>query len=777
MNESAQSPDRDDESIGPGSPASLVSQDSSLDLSAIWDTLVRNRWVVLITAVLITGGVAGYTWTLPRIYEASAMVSVERPPAAGQTAMSFNRPPDLESEIGILENSGELSRRVIDRLRTISDTAQVGPFSLFRTEDGTPVDNLTAYTRLQDMTYFQTLPAQSLIRISVESESPKEASVIANVFAEEYQSFNQKISREGVVAARRFLEDQLEKRKGDINEIERDWEQFARNNAVATEGQDGQQVALEFLELQSQRDAIEFQLEQEKRQLEVMTSQLQSSQPSLRENVLREQRVQSLRTQVQVLENQIAALKAEAEQFYINDSSLRGNEERIPELAEIKRRTDGFEARKNVLTEQLVKATEEAGLTVGDGTTALAQVGTLREQIQAQKITIGQLEAQLRGLDRRISQYQSRIKGIPRQAVQREQIDRRRAQAEQFFTDIAAQLQQTVIAEESELGYVKIVRTAITPMFPVRPNLKQNIVLGLLLGIGFGIGGAFVRQAMNHEIYRPVDIQRRGYNLVGVIPKMDRELKEAFNGEAQVTVEGTSISTSLFPLLNPWSPITENYRLMRANLRHAAQTNGKEPEQTQAMLVTSPEPGDGKTTSAVNLAITISMSGKKVLLIDADLRRPNCHKLLGLLRSPGLADVLEKNEPVKNQIQSTVVEGLSVLTAGKSEGPPTELLDSERMRSVIAAAREHFDVIVVDTPPVLAATDPIVLAPFCDTVMVVASANKTDFRALAQVQETFDDVGVEIGGVIFNRYDADRAGSGTKYGYGYDYKYDYSPTS
>jgi capsular exopolysaccharide synthesis family protein len=754
------------------------SNDESLDLHAIWETLKRHKWLILLTCVLITGAVGAYTWIQPKIYQATSIVAVE-PPQATSPMMQFERTPDLQSEIGILENSAELSRRVFRSLRAIADTSSAAAFPLFSPDEGQQaVDEVTIYDYLRANVFFEVVPTQSLISITARSESPREAATIANVFAEEYRRFNQEIAREGVVAARRFLEGQLEKRKSDIRQIEQDWEAFARTNAVATEGQDGQQVAQEYVQLQTQRDALQFELEQEQRMLSVMKSQFEKTRPSLRENVLGEQKVQSLRTQIQVLENQIAALKAQAEQFYINDPTLRDNEGRLPELAEIKRRIDGFESRKVVLTEDLVEATKEAGLRVGDGTTTLAQMGTQQEQIQAQTLKIGQLEAQLKGLENRIAQYQSRIKSIPRQTIQREQLDRRLAQAEQFYTDIAGELQRTIIAEESELGYVKIMRTAVMPALPVSPNLEQNLLLGLLLGLAAGVGGAFVRQSMNWQIYEPDDIQQHGYSLVGVIPKMDRELKKAFKGQTEVEVDGRTLSTSLFPLLNPWSPITENYRLVRANLRYASRQNGEEmAAPAQSMLITSPEPGDGKTTTAANLAITISLSGHRVLLIDADLRRPHGHQLLGLNRSPGLADALSAAASTEDIVQRTVVDNLFFMAAGVPDVPPTELLDSERMRGVLAACNAQFDVVIVDTPPVLAATDPIVLAPYCDAVLVVASADKTDFRALSQTKSTLDAVGVDVGGVIFNRYDAEKASSGYKYGYGYDYKYDYTPTA
>ena len=771
------------ERIGLHTPVrALDHDDTSLDVGTVWETVKRNKWLILGVCVLVTALAAGITLVLPKIYESTAVVSVEESRAEEGMApmMSFAGSRDLSAEIGILENSGELARRVIAEVRLVADAAETGSFTLLTVEEGEgPRTEYELVERLQEMVSFEADSDQGLIEITAESESPAEAAHIANRYAEEYRSFSQEMARAGVVAARTFLEAQLEKRKADIKAIEDDWERFARNNAIATEGQDGQQVAQEYVELQTQRDAVQFQLEQEMRLLEVLRATFEERQPDLRETVLEEQEVQGLRTQIQAIENQIAGLRTQAEQYYINDPRLRGNESRVPELADLKRRIDGFENRKVRLTEDLVAATEAAGLTLGHGTTTLTQMGAQVQQLRTQELKVGQLEAQIEGFNQRIARYQDRITQIPSQTVQREQLERRLAQAEGFYTSIAGELQKTIIAEESELGFVKIMRSAVVPMMPVRPNFKQNIILGLLLGLGFGLGGAFLRQSMNWQIYEPDDIQEQGYSLVGVIPKMDRELRNAFQGEETVDVEGHQLSTRLFPLLNPWSPITENYRLIRTNLKHAftaeegGDGHGGNPT---ILMITSPEPGDGKTTTAVNLAITIALSGRRVLLVDADLRRPNAHKMLGVERSPGLTDILSGRGGREN-IRTTMIDGLQFVSAGIPELPPTELLDTERMRSFLAISRDRFDVVIVDTPPVLAATDPLVIAPYCEAVLVVASADKTDFRGLSQVESTLNAIGVPIGGIIFNRYNAEKASATYKYGYGYDYKYDYSPTA
>ena len=388
----------------------------------------------------------------------------------------------------------------------------------------------------------------------------------------------------------------------------------------------------------------------------------------------------------------------------------------------------------------------------GTGTSgALGRVSELRSRITEQELTIGQLEAQVQGLDSTIATYEPRLSRIPQQTIQREQLERKMGQAERFYASITQELQQTIIAEESELGYVENVRRAFVPTFPVRPNVKQNVVLGFLLGLGFGVGLAFLKHASNSEINRPDDLLRHGYTVTGIIPDMDEEIEKEFRGKETVEIEGHDAVDDCLPILSPWSPVTENYRLIRTNMKYSGKGKAQgEPPAT--ILITSPEPGDGKTTTAVNLALTFVLSGKKVLLIDADMRRPSGHKVLGMERGPGLAEML-RGDGKMQIVRRTYIDGLYFVPAGHAEDPPTEALDSDRMRKLIELGNERCDVVIIDTPPVLAASDPLVLAPFADATYVVTSAAGTDLASLDLARDMLEGVGVAIAGVIFNRFD------------------------
>ena len=766
---------RDSHSATSADPAGAI------DISQIIDTLRRGKWIILTTVFLIAASVGAYTYTLNPIFAAQSIVKVDLG-VQGPGMAAFSQQRDLAGEVGVLEYSAELGTRVVEELRSTEEALGEKPrFPLLYDSEGHRLSTNEVLVKLSESVRFQPMPSQNMIGLTVESEVPEEASTVANLYAAQYESYSREKARASVSAARDFLEGQADKRRAEIQQLEAQWKAFAQSNQVVTQGLGGERLVAEYTELTARRDQLQFELEHEREALRILRNQLSQFEPSLRESVQQEQEATGLKSQIQVLEQRIGEMQAEAAQYYVANPGLEGNSGRIqrdfPDLASLLSNINGLQERKRDLTDQLVaqarnssgSAVAIGGATEAAGTGgALERVNQLRIRITEQEVKVGQLEAQIAGLNDTLDGYQPRLSRIPQQTIQREAIDRKLQQAEQFYQSITTELQRTIIAEESELGFVQIVRRAYVPGIPVRPNMKQNLLLGILLGIGFGIGLAFLREASASQIHGPDDLARHGYKVTGVVPNMSDEIKNEYRGLPTVEIEGHTLSTSLLPILSPWSPVTENYRLIRTNLQFSrdGHRHGGAP---QLIVVTSPEPGDGKTTTAVNLALTFVLGGKKVLLIDADMRRPTTHKLLGMERGPGLAEMLRGRERMQ-VVRKTYIDGLYYVPAGHAEDPPTEALDSDRMKRLVALGRERCDVIIVDTPPVLAASDPLVLAPHADATLVVTSAHNTDVKALDLTRDMLAGVGVTIAGVIFNRFD-EKKSNRANYRYGY-YKYD-----
>lgn len=759
-------------SLGHSPP--LPVDDKSINFAEVWSAVRRGKWIILLTTLLITAAVTGYTRTLDLIFEAGSIVSIEMGGSrtvpigpSSENVISFGIQRSLQGELGVLQNSVELAERVVQRLEAAA--AALGTdqyFPVLRPEEGeTPTTRNTAL-RVMSRVQFQGYSAQSMISVTAESTFPEEAASIANFYAVEYEKYSRERSRASVVAAREFLEEQVEGRWLALQRLENQWEAFAREKEVLTQGQVGERAVAEYTALSTRRDEAQFALEQERFWIELLQQQLEQVEPDLEEKMLQEHVASELESQIEALDRRLADLRIDAEQYYAVTPELRGNEAQVPQLEELVNHIENFTTHKAKLTNQLVAEILRDTIAAAEGG-QLGYVNSLRRRITERQLAARELRAQNDALTARLRSYESTLQGIPRQVLQGEQLERKLVQAEQWYNTFEQQLQQTLIAEEAELGYVKIVRNAFVPYIPVRPDVRQNIILGFLLGIGFGIGLAFVRQAVRTKLGGPRDLTEHGYHLLGIVPRMDRQIKAVFGGKEMVELEGKQFSTRLITHLDPWSPISENYRFIRANIE------SHEPDKPiRSLLITSPEDADGKSVTAVNTAIAMAQSGRRTLLIDADLRRPDIHRLIGLERRPGLADILQGQHPFDEADFATGIPGLHCVPAGHLSRPPGELFGTENMRHLLESVREQFDIVIIDSPPVLVVTDAVVLAPQCDAAVIVVAADKTDLRALEVTQETLSNLGVPVIGTIINRFDARKVG-GYKYGYGY-YRYYYS---
>src|SRR5690606_8563972 len=326
------------------------------------------------------------------------------------------------------------------------------------------------------------------------------------------------------------------------------------------------------------------------------------------------------------------------------------------------------------------------------------------------------------------------------------------------------------------------IREASVPVQPVAPKPMLNLALGIVCGLFFGIGLAFVRHATDHRLRAPQDVECAGSPLLGVVPTFDRLIKQKFGGQRFVGVEGRQVSSLAVAALHPLSPVTEAFRHLRTSVLFSL------PDRPiRTLLVTSPEPTEGKSTIALDLAIAFTQAGRRVLYLDADLRKPTGHTLLGIPREGGLSDLLFHEGPVNWEAYryplrvdwgsfESEADGLYAVTAGQSVPNPTELLGSQKMRDLLRAAKDHFDVVIVDSAPVLAVPEARLLTADCDAVLFVARVNQTSLRALRQARravEVAEGEGARFIGVVVNAVEWPRRPGGYGYGYGYDYGYGY----
>ena len=281
-------------------------------------------------------------------------------------------------------------------------------------------------------------------------------------------------------------------------------------------------------------------------------------------------------------------------------------------------------------------------------------------------------------------------------------------------------------------NYLTVFEPASVPRSPVSPNIPRNVALAAAIGFLLAAIAVLAREFLDDTVKTGEELSRvLGLPVLASIGRV--------RGPGQAS--GTPIAVR-----DPTSPVAEAFRVLRTNLTFLAVSNP-----TENLLVTSASIAEGKTTVACNLAIALAQSGRQVVLVDADLRRPDVHHHLGLKNDVGLSSLLlDESRTIEEALAETAVSGLRALTSGPVPPNPAELLASERMRRRLSQLREWAQVVVVDAPPALPVADASVLAGLCDGVVLVARAGRTRTSTLRQAKAAFDQVGAKVLGAVLN---------------------------
>lgn len=312
---------------------------------------------------------------------------------------------------------------------------------------------------------------------------------------------------------------------------------------------------------------------------------------------------------------------------------------------------------------------------------------------------------------------------------------------------LANKQEQLKISESIEPGEATIVQPARTPDTPVRPRPLRNALLGLLLGMSLGAAMAFTGEYLDNTLKTPDDCERAfGLSVLGEVPRQERD---GANGQSADPTPRLAVTPAAR------TPVAEAYRALRTSLSYLNHDG-----QVRTILVTSANPGEGKSSVTANLSAALANAGYSVMAIDADLRNPRLHGVFGVKDSQGLTDVLVGRAEPEEVIRESGDDGLKVITCGPMPPNPSELLNSARMQDLIERVRQSADFVVIDSAPVLAVTDCAVLAPKVDGVLVVAEAGVTTREDAKRMVETLANDRVRLLGVVLNK-----TRPGSSYGY------------
>ncbi|HET6568258.1 MAG TPA: polysaccharide biosynthesis tyrosine autokinase, partial [Rhodothermales bacterium] len=718
-----------------------------------------------------------YTYIKAPEYESKSVLYVnsqQTSPQLGELLGLQGANRNIANEVEILKSrtiAHSVAQQITD-MRTVPGTDEMFTI-LEHDDDGEPFGIEDVVRRLrQDYVSVRPLGRDvDLLEVVVTSTIPEEAQEIADLYAETYQDYNRTSSRARMTASREFLDGATQRFSAQLKDAEQDLLTFLNQESIVEPDEEARQLLQQFTDLQQTQYQTQLQLGMAQTELKSLETQMEKIVPGLAGQISSGNDLV-----IDRLKNAIATLQVEQQQIFARNPELRDRSPRTGRLAEIDQEIAQLSAQLEKRVDQLVQDATTSVTVLAPGTDAMvnggaagrvSQLELLRGRITESNIKVSGLQASLDIINQGLAELKARLREIPSKAILLKRLERTEQTQEQIYLTLLQKMQEARVAEQSELGYIEVIDKAFKPEEPVRPRPALNLLLGAVFGLMVGVGLAFLRNGLDTRIHRPEDLRKHGFTLLGVVPDMRHTVKSDFGGESHVVVEGTRYDTRLISLLNPLSPVAESYRRLRTNIQFS-----RPDVQVQTILITSAGPGEGKSVTATNLAVTMAQSGRRTVYVDADLRRPTGHTVLGVAREPGLVDLLFEAIPEDFEQFATAVDDLYVIPAGASVPNPAETLGSRRMRDLIARLRQSFDVIVIDSPPVLAVTDALLLSSVCDAVVLVCTSDETQWQTLERSAESFRDVGGRLTGIVLNRFNARSAGSGYGYGYGYGY-YEY----
>jgi polysaccharide biosynthesis transport protein len=725
--------------------------DSFLDY---WYILIRHKMPLLYFA--LAGLIAAILFSLAQtpLYRARASLEIQDfnedfldLKSVDPTDSTGNRTAEsyIGTQIKILQ-SESLLERVIDKLelheappltgwrafmsraghglRSSSPSRQSEKEELIRQAESNLTVSASGRTRLLEVLYL--------------SPDPKLAADFANTLVSEFIEQSQEMRWKSTQRTAEWLTSHLDEMKAKLEQSEAQLQDYARTSGLTITSEKDNVAEIRLKELEEELSKAQADRVARQAKLEEAKSKPADSLPEMLEDVT----LRDYQVKLTDLQRQLVELSATLTPAHYK---VKRVEAQIAELQ------SAFQKQRGLILRRIANEYEAARRRE----TLLAKAQAEQEKIVADQSS----------------------KAIHYDTLKRE-VDSSR----QLYESMLQRVKQASLAAAMRASNVLVVDPAKPPLFPYKPNLPKNSVLGLFIGVFLGLGFVLLKESFDRRIRVPGDVQIY-LNLpeLGVIPRAELSASrqnglDVLSRLALPSRRAEVSSPDNCPELATWqckpSLLAECARTALTSILLPGQ-NGDRP---RVVVITSPCPGDGKTTVASNLSIAMAEIRQKVVLIDGDLRRPRLHKVFGISNDWGLSDLLVAGTaldtiPVANLVCKTEVSGLYVLAGGRAAITASTLLYSPRMSELLDCLRREFDMVLIDAPPVIHLADARVLGRLADGIILIIRAGQTSSESARIACQRFAEDGTRVIGTILNNWDPKAKG---RYGYGYEYQGAYS---
>ncbi len=713
---------------------------------------IRRKWIIVSVFILIFSAAAAYFYTRPPIFKSASTFIIE-----GSDKGSFKAAPMLfQSDarpFGFYKTlvKSKLYKQRVAKIAALDSTLKACPdFSV------EVLGGILEGLQIEETEY------EDLYSLSIETIHPVIAFRMACIAIDEFKKRCQEIELEESRNIVSFVNIQIEEARSNLEKAERDLQEFKEKTKITDIEQAHGGILGRLAEIEGELDQVETQRQLAQANLETYKARFKSLKNTDAPSVWSHET-----PEVNRIRKSIEALEAKKREI-VEVESLSS-----PKLALLDAR---IEAKKDELRNAFLK-TDNKKLNVSftaDEEESSAK-SLFNERMVSEELNLYVLQNKERFLRSLIEKYRRQHPNILEHTIELAQLQRTKAVNENLYTFLVEKAEQAKISAATGTGGVRIVDEPSLPEKPKSSGKRRNMMVAFILAFGVGFGIAFVVDYLDNSIYSLEDLKRFGdLTILGTIPFMKKKeqhvavvKKERASGRAddlemfafEDRING--YKNKVISMIQSKEPVVDAYRHVRTNIQFANVDSA-----LKRIMITSSIPGEGKTLTAANLAISFAELGKRILVVDCDLRKSHQHILFNIRKSPGLSDYLAHNIALEKTIYMTHVPNLYVMPAGTTPPNPAEMLASAKMETLIQTLEQNFDFVIYDTPPIIAVTDPVILSRKVGNVIQVVRFGKTNRHVVGDSLNRLRNVNSDVLGVIFNSMQKAK-------GYGY-YKYDYS---
>ena len=674
---------------------------------------IKRRWLPA-TAVfgLVVVLTSVYTFLQKPIYEATGRLLIKQPNNATSIREENLEPKNL-SPIGLesdplsteaeLLASYEIARKTIAKLKL-----ELKPDEF--------LENLSV----------EPLSGTDLLEIYYQSNDPQEAAAAVNAVMAAYLENNVSDNRIEAVAARQFIALQVPIVRATVHEAEVKLRRFEEQNNVVDLEEESKSALEVIANIENQVGEATAKLADTNSQSQALRNKLlgmNSQQAIAASSASQSPGVQKALEELQKLETELAIARTRFQETH-------------PTVAELKSKKVSLES---LLQRQVADVVGTQKQSKGN-----LQQGELKQKIAADLVQLEAeslgLASQVNALSKVLTSYKQRMNVMPKLKQQSRELERELQAAQATYETLLKRLEEIRVEENRNIGNARLAEKAEVPERPIAPSRTRNLALGTLVGLVLGIVTALLLDTLDTSV-KSVKEGREvfGYILLGLIPfwgkseKTNARDKDSENSTPKIIVRDA-----------PQSPISETFRILQANLKFL-----RSDEELKVVVVTSSVPQEGKSTVSANLAVAMAHCGRRVLLVDADMRQPQQHRIWNLLNEAGLSNVLVGQAELRTAIKE-VMTNLHILAAGVTPPNPMALLESNRMASLIEKFAQNYDFVIIDTPALNVAADAPILGKMSDGVLLVVRPGVVDTASAAGAKEFLQQSKQNVLGMVIN---------------------------